>query len=166
MPFHVSVPSTQPFGACQQAEEAQTLRQTRYRNTWRQSCRRIRVIPDSWGEGNDMDDTAHRDAGKTVRECRASIERADYLDIRHVAKDIPESRRSQYAACRCLPLTEQRETVPAIAAAEASEERGMRHCIGSRLTMLSIALWSVTPMALNIWQYWSGNAIAIRRNSS
>ncbi len=32
--------------------------------------------------------------------------------------------------------------------------------------MLSIAFWSVTPMALNIWQYWSGNAIAIRRNSS
>lgn len=70
-----------------------------------------------------MDGTVHRDAGKTVRECRASIERADYLDIRHVAKDIPESRRSPYAACRCLPLTGQRETVPAIAAAEASEGR-------------------------------------------
>lgn len=68
------------------------------------------VIPDSWDERAIWTALPIVTQTKTVRECRASIERADYLDIRHVAKDIPESWRSQYAACRCLPLTGQRES--------------------------------------------------------
>lgn len=68
------------------------------------------VIPDSWDERAIWTALPIVTQTKTVRECWASIERADYLDIRHVAKDIPESRRSQYAACRCLLLTGQRES--------------------------------------------------------
>lgn len=69
-----------------------------------------------------MGSTAYRDAVETIRECWASIERADYLDIRHVTKDI---RIAEVSIC-CLPVFAfDRATgiVPAIAAAEASEGR-------------------------------------------